>query len=224
MKQRRAPRPAEQAASKEGPPETVGEERNVIPHPIPVGRLLHWVAGVALALLGSCASDTAGSLYVHPNADFSNYRRLAVLPLENLTSERFAGEQVREILNIELAAQGLFEVVDSGEVNRALRQQNVVNVAEVGPEQSQALGQALGVQALLFGTVIQYTERRSGSLTMPDIALSLRMLDAETGIVVWAVTDARAGAKLTTRLFGVGEESQTAASLRLVRDVIQSLE
>jgi hypothetical protein len=63
-----------------------------------------------------------------------------------------------------------------------------------------------------------------GTISTPDVALSLRMLDVESGLVIWSVTEARSGAKLATRLFGVGEESQTDATLRLVRGVLRTLE
>ncbi|MCC7012375.1 MAG: hypothetical protein IT454_07440 [Planctomycetes bacterium] len=177
-----------------------------------------------LAFCASCAAEQQGALYMHPNLDLATYPRVAVLPLENLTSERFAAERVREILNVELSSQALFEVVDLGEVNRVLRTQNVGNTSELGAAQTSALGRELGVQGLMLGSVVEYQERRSGSLALPEVALSLRMLDAESGITVWAVTGARSGAKWTTRLFGIGEESQTDAVLRLVREVLSTFE
>lgn len=177
-----------------------------------------------LLLTQACASPEAtGSLYVHPNADWSNYKRVAVLPLENFTNERYAAERVREVLNIELNAQGLFDALELGEVNRALRTQSLVNLAELGPEQTKALGTALGVQALLMGSVMEFDERRTGSVSLPDIAVSLRLVDVETGLAIWAATDVRAGAKLSTRLFGFGEESRTEATVRLVREVLGTL-
>lgn len=181
-------------------------------------------AALALLVLQGCASEQVGSVYVHPNADWSGYTRLAVLPLENLTTERFAAERVREVLNVEINAQGLFEAVDLGEVNRVTRTQGVIDVTAMGPEQAAALGKELAVQALMLGSVIEFDERRTGTISTPDVALSLRLVDAETGIVIWAVTDARVGAKLSTRLFGIGEESQTAATVRLVRDILATLE
>lgn len=173
----------------------------------------------------ACASpEMETSLYIHPNADWSNYERVAVLPLENLTNERYAAERIREVLNIEINAQGLFEAVELGEINRAVRTQGLVNLTELGPEQTKALGDALGVQALLMGSVMEYDERRSGTVALPDVAVSLRLIDVETGLAIWAVSDARAGAKLSTRLFGFGEESQTEASVRLIREVLATLE
>ena len=178
-----------------------------------------------LFLTQGCAStEPESSLYVHPSADWSTYKRIALLPLENLTNERYAAERVREVLNVELNAQGLFEALELGEVNRAVRTQALVNLTELGPEETIALAKDLDVQALMLGSVMEFDERRTGSVSLPDIAVSLRLIDAETGIVIWAVTDARAGAKLSTRLFGVGEESQTEATVRLVRGVLATLE
>ncbi|MBI5432993.1 MAG: hypothetical protein HZA52_09205 [Planctomycetes bacterium] len=192
---------------------------------VPGGALRALAVAWTLFLLPACATtEPLGSLYVHPNADWSNYQRVAVLPLENLTNERYAAERVREVLNVELNAQGLFESLELGEVNRAVRTQNLVSLTELGPEQTTALGKALGVQALLMGSVMEFDERRTGTVALPDIAISLRMIDVETGVAIWAVTDARAGAKLSTRLFGIGEESQTEATVRLVRDVLETLE
>ena len=194
-------------------------------NPLPsAAKLLTAAAGILLLTLGCASTPGSNSLYVHPNADWSNYQRVAVLPLENYTNERFAAERLREVLNVEINAQGLFEALELGEVNRMLRVQSLVNLSEIGPAETKALGAALGVQALLQGSVMEFDERRTGSVNLPDIALSLRLVDVETGLVIWAVTDARAGAKLATRLFGVGEESRTEASVRLVREVLATLE
>lgn len=187
------------------------------------------VPGLAAVLLcftlGACAtSPEPAAVFFHPNLDLANYQRVAVLPLENLTGDRYAGERVRELLNVEISAQGFFEVVEPGEVNRVLRKQSITNVAELGPAETAALGQALNVQGLLVGTVMDFEERRAGSFAMPEVSMSLRLLDAETGIQVWAVTGARTSTKWTTRLFGVGEESQTDAVLKVVREALSTLE
>ena len=187
----------------------------------PIERLRQAV--FALPLLAACASSGGGSIYVHPNADFGTYQRLAVLPLENLTTERFAGERVREILVIELSALGLFDVVELGEVNRVLRVQNLSLVDELGPEEIATLGEVLGVDALFFGTVIAYSERQIGSVKSPEISLSMRLIDVENGIAVWSATDAKAGVSIWTRLFGVGEKSRSEAASELVRRLLDTM-
>ncbi|MEW6746466.1 MAG: hypothetical protein AB1486_27310 [Planctomycetota bacterium] len=173
------------------------------------------------ALLASCS--TTSSVYLHPNADMSAIQRIAVLPLDNMTTDRFAGDRVREILTVELLALQAFDIVDMGEVNRVLRLRNVESTANLGPEMIKSLGEDLKVQAVILGSVMDYRERRTGTFTAPEIALALRLVDVETGIIVWSVSDARTGLDIWTRLFGVGEESQTEAVRELVRDLLPSL-
>ena len=162
-------------------------------------------------------------MYLHPNVDLSAYRRVAVLPLDNLSTDRFAADRVREILVVELSAARLFEVVETGEVNRVLRSFNLGTAAELGPADIAAIGQELGVEGLLAGTVMEYGERRTGTFTAPDVALSLHLLDVETGISAWSVTDARTGLGLWTRLFGVGEMSRTEVVQDLIRSLVSEL-
>jgi len=176
-------------------------------------------AAVGACLLSACASDYA-SLYVHPNSDLALYNRVAVMPLANLTSDRFAGERVREVLIVELASLGLFTVAEVGEVTRVLREHNVSTATEIDPQLIMEVGNELGVQAVIAGSVLDYRERRSGSFTIPEIALSLRMIDVESGMTVWSVSDARTGISLSTRLFGIGEKSQTAVVRELIRDLL----
>jgi curli biogenesis system outer membrane secretion channel CsgG len=189
-----------------------------------------WAAGLLLlplllcaSLLPACASDGGGAVYLHPNADLGRFRDVAVLPLENLSSDRYAADRVREVLVVELLASGAFDVTEQGEVNRVLRQLNVGLITELGPEQIAAIGGELGVEGLLLGSVMEFRERRTGTFTAPEISLSLRMVDVETGLVVWLVSDARTGLSLSTRLFGVGEATQTEVVRDLVRQLIDEL-
>ena len=176
-----------------------------------------------LIFLVAAGCQAGLSVYVHPNADLSTVRQVAILPLENFTNDRFAGERVHEVLTVELLAQGLFDVVESGEVLRIVREQGIATIADLGAEDIDRLGQALGAQSLLLGSVMDFRERRTGSFTVPEVALSLRLLDAETGLVIWSVTDARTGMSIWTRLFGIGEESLTDAVQKLVRELLATL-
>jgi len=176
-----------------------------------------------VSLLAACASQSAPSMYVHPNADLTLYPRVAVLPLTNLTTDRFAGDRVREILVVELAALDIFEVAENGSVNRTLRTLKVTDVEELDPPTIAAIGKELGVQGLFLGTVMDFRERRAGNLAAPEIALSLRLVDVESGVVVWAGNDARAGLSLGTRLFGVGEQTATSVVRELIRELMDGM-
>ena len=187
------------------------------------GRLA--LAGLLLSLpaVGGCAAPPAPSVYLNPVADLGSFREVAVLPLENLTSDRFASDRVREILVVELLAGGVFAPVEVGEVNRVLRVEKITSLTDLGPPDMARLGKALNVKALLFGSVMEYTERRVGTLTAPQVALSLTMIDVETGTTIWSVSDARTGLSTSTRLFGVGEETSSQAVRELVRKLLDEI-
>lgn len=198
----------------------MGLRFSITPRPVALLVLL-----LAAAVLPGCVSELEGSVYVHPNADLGIYQRVAVLPLENLTNERFAAERVRDILNVELAALGLFEVVDSGEVNRVLAARDLrpESIPLLGPQALSEVAAELKVQGVLLGTVLEMGEQRTSTFSAPEVSISLRLIDAQSGTVAWSVTDARKGLPLGTRLFGVGEKSQTEVVRELVRELMAEL-
>ncbi len=181
--------------------------------------LVGWTALVLCA----CQTSSPISVYYHPNADLTAFQRVAVLPLDNLTSERFAADRVREVLSVELASMGAFEIVEAGEVNLAMRSNSVQAVSDIGPDLIQKLGQDLKVQAVVMGSVMEYRERQNGNLVIPEIAVTLRLVETETGVVVWSASDSRKGEDVWARLFGVGEESQAVSVRELLRDLIDTL-
>jgi TolB-like protein len=200
-----------------------------LPRPSPRRRFSVLAVAGALTLLflaGACVTERVPpSVYVHPMADFSVFRKVAVFPLDNLTTDRFAGERVREVLVTEMLAMGAFDLVDVGEVNRILRMQKLdaSGVTALGPEKIAALGRELGVQAILLGSVLEYAEKRSGSFTSPEVALSLRLIDVDSGIAVWSVSHARSGLSTMTRLLGMGEETHTETVRELVREILEAV-
>lgn len=174
---------------------------------------------LCVALAGACRSQRESSQYLHPNADLAAYQRVALLPLENLATDRFAADRVREILSVELASLGTFAVVENGEVNRVMRLANLGEVDVLGPEELRTIGRELDCQALMLGSVMEYRERRSGNLSIPEVSISLRLIDVESGIAVWAANRAETGLSIETKLLGVGERTLT----EVVRDVVRNL-
>lgn len=187
-------------------------------------RMTHrWTIG-ALVLVGIAAcGGTRPSVYYHPNADFGAIKRIAVLPFDSLSSERTAADKVQKIVMAELLAQSPFEVVEPGTVQQTLREQRIENIASLTPAETKKLGDALRVQALLMGTVVDYGEIRSGTTPAPEVTLQMRLVEVQSGITMWNVSQTRSGLKLRTRLFGVGGETTTEAARRLVREEIDTL-
>jgi hypothetical protein len=187
-------------------------------------RSKRWGTAAALAAVvlgGGCRS--AGSSYLHPNVDLAALKTAAVLPFENLTADRSAGDKVQKVVVAELLALGVFEVVEPGTVVRALRAERVESIEGLGPAEMTKVGTALKADVLFVGTVVDFADNRSGSTPAPEVTIQLRMVETQSGVTVWSVSKTRSGAGAMAKLFGIGGDSVTEAARQLVREELRTL-
>lgn len=175
---------------------------------------------VALALLAGCGT-TQQTRFLHKNADLGAIGKVAVLPFDNLSPERAAGDKVQKIFYLELLSLDVFEVAEPGEVTKVLRAQGTPDA--LGPNELKKIGKDLGVDALFLGSVVDYTDAHTGSTPTPEVTVQLRLVETHTGATVWSTGQTRSGAGVSTRLFGVGGESLTEAARRIVRSELRTL-
>jgi TolB-like protein len=176
----------------------------------------------ALALTaGGCASSQQ-TRYLHPNADLGMIKKVAVIPFENVTEDRGAGEKVTRIFFVELLALDVFDVSEPGQAVKVLRSQ-AASLDALGSADLQRIGKDLGVDGLFMGSVVDFSETRSGSSQDPRVTIQLRLVDAQSGTTIWSASKTRSRAALSTKLFGVGRESLTEAARDLIRDELQTL-
>ena len=183
-----------------------------------------WGAAAALVLwaLGAgCRS--AGSRYLHPNVDLAALKTAAVLPFENLTADRAAGDKVQKIVVAELLALGAFEVIEPGTVVKVLRAERVEAIEGLGPADLQKVGGTLKADVLFLGTVVDFADNRAGSSPAPEVTIQLRMVETQSGVTVWSTSKTRSGAGTMTRLFGIGGDSVTEAARQLVQRELRTL-
>ncbi len=188
---------------------------------MPGFRALATACLVGLLLLTGCARPS--SHYVHAQYDFSTIKKVAVLPLENLSSDQAAGEKVRKTVVSEILAAGVVDVVETGQVNRALGQANVQNISVVSTDDLKKIAATLGVQAIIVGSVDTYERINVGGANFPEIAITLRAIDASSGTIVWSATKTGGGVGLVGRLFGVGGETLSEATQKTVRAALATL-
>ena len=187
--------------------------RTAFRHPAPL-------VAIALSLALSGCGTTQQTKYLHKNADLGAIAKVAVLPFENLTPERSAGDKVQKIFYLELLSADVFEVTEPGQVTKVTRGQPL---DALGPADYQRIGKELGVDGIFLGTVVDFAETRSGSTPTPEITVQLRLIETHTGATVWSTGQTRSGAAVATRLFGVGGESLTEAARRVVRSELSTL-
>ncbi|HDH04673.1 MAG TPA: hypothetical protein ENH01_03025 [Nitrospirae bacterium] len=161
--------------------------------------------------------------HISEDIDFSFYKKMAVLPLDNLTSEKYAGEIVRQVVISELLASGLVDVALPGDVKSAFNNIGIKSVSALTSDQIRALGKALKAEALILGAVEEYGEVKTGNVSAPQVTISLMMADTGSGSIVWSITKTRGGAGFMARHFGARQETISETVLMLVREAIRTL-
>lgn len=176
---------------------------------------------IALMLSGCRASTPVH--HIDPDVDFSFFKKVAVLPLDNLTNNKSAGEIVKQVVISELLASGLVDVVIPGEVLSAIGELGIQNISTLNRRQIKALGKALQVEAVIMGAVEQYGEVRSGNVSAPEVTITLMMADVESGNIIWSITLTRGGLDFMARHFGAKSETMSETVQGVVREAVQTL-
>lgn len=184
---------------------------------------LWFTAGLASLLLVGCASGPTTS-FVNENVSFGYIQKVAVLPFENHTQDKFVGERIRDIVTTEVLSRGLFDVVEKGDLERFLREEMVVR-------EHYSLDQATGkrllprlqAQAYLAGSVDDFSEMRNGPYSYPVVALTLRLVDSESGQIIWQASGHESGYSTTDRLFGLASDDANQVTFRLVKRLLDTL-
>ena len=175
---------------------------------------------VLLLLATACA---AGRRYQDKGMDFAAVRTVAVMPFVNLTSSGTGNERVRDVFSNMLLATGAVYVLPSGEVARAASRTGVVIPATPTKEEAMNLGKALNAEAVITGVLKEYGEVRSGNSSANAIAVSVQMIETQTGKVVWAAASAKGGIGFWDRLVGGGGEPMNKVTEDASRDLLDKL-
>jgi hypothetical protein len=157
-------------------------------------RTLRGLAHVALApALGGCAAPAR--LYVNPDADVSFYKKVAVIPLQNMTGDRYAGDRVTRAMMTELMIARPFRLVEPIEVLDRLAAKNASPDASghVDPSKLKEALAGLDATGVIRGAVTEYEVRRTSSEELPLVSFDLEMIDLETQTVVWRVSISKRG-------------------------------
>lgn len=177
----------------------------------------------ALVLLAGCRSADAPPVHVKQDMDFSYVKRIAVLPFKNLSSYPNADEIIRSYVSSELLASGFVDLVVPGEAYVAMGQLQIKNIAGLSNSQIQELGKKMNVQAVVFGSIESWQEVSYGSVTRPEITLTIIMADAASGNIIWSVTWREGGGNFFSRQLGYHSDTMTKVALRAVRNAIRTL-
>lgn len=134
--------------------------------------------------------------------------KMAILSFDNLSKTQGAGKSMENMVLTEFLKNSPVRIIDPGEVAAALSEERVRLATSIPKETVQALGKKLGVDLFMVGVVHEYEMQMAsgagGSGQVPFIAITLRIIDAKTGDIVWAINAARSGSDRET-VFGIGK-------------------
>lgn len=187
---------------------------------IPVGALPLLLL-LALVPLAGCSMGP--TTFTHPDYNFAYVERVAVIPFENLSEDRGAAARMTRYFVTELLNAEVFDVVEPGEVTNAMVKVGSVRAAEMTPEMIVDLGRDFSAQALFLGSVTESGTVRSGSTSESVVTLDVRLVETETGVVVWSTTVTRTGRGFWSGLFGTGGATMGEVSRQVAREAIDQL-
>ena len=183
-----------------------------------------YLAG-AIVMSAGCRGTNITTVQVRQDIDFSFIKKVAVLPLENFTAEKSAGDAIRQMVIHEMLASGFVDVSMPGDVMTAIEKTGIRNghVSNLNAEQIKAVGSALKVQAVVFGSIERFGDTKSGNYTVPELTVTLMMADANSGSILWSVTKTSVGDSFLARHFGARSPTMSEIMVQVVRDAIRTL-
>ena len=184
-------------------------------------RLRGFVLALAMSLLSACGGQS--EYFRDQDMDFGAVQNVAVMPMTNLSREAAAADRVRDVFITSLLATGGMYVIPPGELARSVMGAGIMNPATPSPEEVVKLCKQLKADGVITGTLREYGELRSGSVSANVISMSVQLFEGQTGKVVWAASTTKGGVGITDRLFGGGGESMNVVTEQAVNDLINKL-
>ncbi|MCK4738899.1 MAG: hypothetical protein KAT46_03025 [Deltaproteobacteria bacterium] len=180
-----------------------------------------------LFFLSSCVGALSGNTikYLNPDVDFNYIKKIAVLPFNNMTKDKYAGEKVRDALTIDLLSRRApFEIVEKGEVSKVLSQLfraaglSEGTLAGVDAEMLKLVGERLEVQAVILGNV--YDLESGGQRAIASLAV--RMLDTSSGTILWTAKSEANGTGFVRSILGMKSEDKSILTKRAVKSALDT--
>ena len=142
----------------------------------------------ALLLLLAVVAMTAGCHLPHPPLPTDPYnplKRVAVLPMKNDTNDVDGPDVVRRKM-AEALTNHSYVVQDLKETDQILRDQMGINLGgQLDLTTPQKLGETLGVEGVLYGTLMDFDEVTTGVYNARMVRGKFRLVNTATGQVFW---------------------------------------
>lgn len=171
-----------------------------------------------LGFLSSCGHEH----FVRADAQIGSIKRIAVLPLENFTSDEYAGEKIRRLIITELLSKR-FDVTEPGDITQFLKELKIKSTGSMKLVEIQNAGRALNAEAVMLGSVEAFGLSKGISLTYPEVTINLRLVEVASGNVIWSMRHTSGGPDFWTRHFGSEGLSMSETAKKVVKEAVGTL-
>lgn len=111
---------------------------------------------------------------------------LAVLPMYNQTPDLQGPDVVRYWFDQRLQEKKRYSTLPLERVDAGLRELRITEGGKLRAATPQIIGEKLGVDAVVYGDLIDFTYQPTGLLNVRKVKAEFRMVDCRTGETLWA--------------------------------------
>jgi fibronectin type 3 domain-containing protein len=128
-----------------------------------------------------------GSVFVSPQAQQKIYRKVAVMPFR--APVELVGASIADMVGTEILKTYKYQLIERSQMEQVLEEQSLGLKGVSQSTLAMKVGKILGVEGVIIGTVPEYGMRAVGALKLPAVDVNIRMIDVETGSIIWSITD-----------------------------------
>ncbi len=158
--------------------------------------------GLATVLAGCAAPSgysSGGAGTGEPNVyvarEAAGIDKVGILPFKAATE--LIGSSVSDMFVTELMKMGRYELVERSQMSGVLGETEVA-LSGLTAGQAAQVGQMAGANGVVIGTVSEYEMVAIGGRTYPVVGVSVRLIDTNSGKILWSVDHAERGGKGST--------------------------
>lgn len=183
--------------------------------------MLSIISWICLLIAAGCQSATI-EVGRDMSVDLDAIKRVAIIPFENHSKDRLAGDKVTAIFISAMVRITSVDIVDPGETLDALAAQGA-ETKKLSPLLIKRIGAKIGAEAMIFGSVEEFSMEKFHSTVLPVVSVSARMVDVNTGKVLWVATASDSGLSRVP-IINIGEtRTRTALAAKVVKKLISKV-
>lgn len=149
---------------------------------------------ICLVSVVFAACSSVPEVYVKRGYDLSKIQKVAVFPFYNNTNVDESSEVVTAALIARLVEDGRFQVEFSGNIKSFLISERIVVRTGMDLDTIKLLGKRLALDGVFLGSVEEYVGGDEGKrAVVPVVSVSTRLVDTETGKIVFMDRQRRTG-------------------------------